>query len=418
MDLDNGAFTSETLTVGRDGLGAWRQSGGHLRTGALYVGNATDSNYFSVDEFDQTFQLSGGVVEVTGASGLRVGWNTRGTFVQTGGSASAPVVWVNTWGSVYRMEEGRLDTGYIQLERGRFELGGGEVVVTDDVRIDGDPASALIFDGGRFRAARVEVGSNDGGRIAWTSDTADVTVTHRLVLDRSSAIEAVPGATLHLEGADLEVAGADVEHKRGLSNLTLIFTNEPQDVSLLEVASVDRAQDPEGFVDNMAYGTVRIGCEGTPGSVRLADNNRHRASPEVMYLGELILAEGSTLDLNGRTLYLRRIENDGGQILDNGGSWWYVTDTGDFNGDGALTGLDIPGFKLALADTDAWSAATRRDGQYVGDFNGDGVFNGLDIVGFKGALGESTAIPEPATALAVLTGALTMVRRRAYRRNG
>ena len=59
---------------------------------------------------------------------------------------------------------------------------------------------------------------------------------------------------------------------------------------------------------------------------------------------------------------------------------------GDFNLDGVMNGLDIPGFKSALADVDAWSAACNVDGNLVGDFNGDGVLNGLDIPGFKTAL--------------------------------
>ena len=59
---------------------------------------------------------------------------------------------------------------------------------------------------------------------------------------------------------------------------------------------------------------------------------------------------------------------------------------GDFNGDGAVNGLDIPGFKAALADPAGWQASTGRDPNAIGDFNGDGTFNGLDIPGFKSAL--------------------------------
>ena len=59
---------------------------------------------------------------------------------------------------------------------------------------------------------------------------------------------------------------------------------------------------------------------------------------------------------------------------------------GDFNGDGAVNGLDIPGFKAALANPAGWQASTGRDPNAVGDFNGDGTFNGLDIPGFKSAL--------------------------------
>ena len=64
-----------------------------------------------------------------------------------------------------------------------------------------------------------------------------------------------------------------------------------------------------------------------------------------------------------------------------------VTTPGDFNGDGAFNGLDIPGFKQALAyGPEVYKQTTGIDPTIVGDFNGDGAFNGLDIPGFKAGL--------------------------------
>jgi hypothetical protein len=81
-----------------------------------------------------------------------------------------------------------------------------------------------------------------------------------------------------------------------------------------------------------------------------------------------------------------------------------ITDflTGDFDGNGAVNGLDIPGFKSALADPDAWSAAhpDRPHPDLLGDFDGNGAFNGLDIPGFKSALATGViagAAPLPAS---------------------
>jgi hypothetical protein len=84
---------------------------------------------------------------------------------------------------------------------------------------------------------------------------------------------------------------------------------------------------------------------------------------------------------------------------------------GDFDRNGAVNGLDIPGFKDALADPNLWSATTGYDANKLGDFDGNGVFNGLDIPGFKDAL-AGAAVPEPATMLLVLGGALCAIRRR------
>jgi hypothetical protein len=87
---------------------------------------------------------------------------------------------------------------------------------------------------------------------------------------------------------------------------------------------------------------------------------------------------------------------------------------GDFNGDGALNGLDIPGFKAALADPDAWTDNVARNAHRLGDFNGDGAFNGLDIPAFKTAL-AGAAVPEPVSIALVTAGMLGVLRRRRVR---
>ena len=66
---------------------------------------------------------------------------------------------------------------------------------------------------------------------------------------------------------------------------------------------------------------------------------------------------------------------------------------GDFDANGACNGLDIPDFKAALADPDAWAAnhPLRHHPDELGDFDGNGAFNGLDIPGFKQALAGGVA---------------------------
>ena len=87
---------------------------------------------------------------------------------------------------------------------------------------------------------------------------------------------------------------------------------------------------------------------------------------------------------------------------------------GDFNEDGVLNGLDIPGFKSALADPAAYYNETQIDPNVVGDFNGDTVFNGLDIPGFKTGL-AGAAVPEPLTLSLVAAGFGLLLRRRLSR---
>ena len=84
---------------------------------------------------------------------------------------------------------------------------------------------------------------------------------------------------------------------------------------------------------------------------------------------------------------------------------------GDFDRNGVLNGLDIPGFKDALADPALWSATNDISADLLGDFDGNGSFNGLDIPGFKDGL-AGTSVPEPATMVLLAAGAIAVWRRK------
>ena len=86
---------------------------------------------------------------------------------------------------------------------------------------------------------------------------------------------------------------------------------------------------------------------------------------------------------------------------------------GDFDGNGAVNGLDIPGCTDALGDPNLW-AVNNPDMPHpdsLGDFDFNGAFNGLDIPGFKAKLGGS-AVPEPGTLSLLALGAVGLLRRR------
>ena len=104
---------------------------------------------------------------------------------------------------------------------------------------------------------------------------------------------------------------------------SLTFEEGTESWSKLEAGSADQGADPAALADTFALATLQIG--GTDvGRLRLADRHDNQADgqqpPEAVYVENLILSAGSTLDLNGLTLYYVNLTDQGGSIAYNGGS--------------------------------------------------------------------------------------------------
>jgi hypothetical protein len=74
------------------------------------------------------------------------------------------------------------------------------------------------------------------------------------------------------------------------------------------VAGTDKGAFSEGFTDNFTYGTISVGG-GAPGMLRLVDlfdslnRNGPAGAAEALYIHDLAVGNGSTLDLNGLHVY-------------------------------------------------------------------------------------------------------------------
>ena len=129
--------------------------------------------------------------------------------------------------------------------------------------------------------------------------------------------------------------------------------------------SQDRGPIGTGFVDNFALGVLEV--QSTYLQLIDSADNASGADPEAMYIDSLIVTPGSTLDLNGLTVYARIAQIDGSIV---GGVVQVMGGVGEIT-------LDVPvSANLATpGQTDEWTFFGRRGMAVtiVADPGGDGT---------------------------------------------
>ena len=318
-----GLYSGSTGEVTVDGSGStWTNSGdtglyvGHYGQGTLNITNSgAVSNTYGYIGYGTT-----GVVTVDGSgstwtnsSYLIVGCEGQGTLNITNGGAvsnfggylghysgSTGAVTVDGDGSVWTNSSGLYVGGNNSFSGGTGELtvsNGGIVEVGDVLK---------VWDGGTL---------NMGA-------TGTVTVGGTMILVQDSTLTADAGATIHMTGSAFENESTNPDNLAGLGNLTLIFEGGSEGVDPFEVACEDMDAFMVGFDSNFALGTLQLGGADI-GYVQLVDDYDNRPDwegSEALYVENLILGAGSTLDLNGLNLYCRNFTDLGGSIDLNGGS--------------------------------------------------------------------------------------------------
>ena len=378
----------------------------------LNGGDAEDSTYGDGMGFTRVYSFLGWIEDKIDANGPETAWDGgSGNWVfdnnWTEGAPDATTGAIVEGGTAQVMTGGAADFLIVgRTGAGAVTQSNGTMTVSRSVTLGGATTGdgTYTLSGGVLDAPAVFVGYEGAGALRLTGSNARVD-TEVLAFGLDGSLEAAAGSSAHLTGpAMVAIASDDASAMAGLENVTLVFEGGVDHDSTLEIASQDRGPTMDGYDDNFALGTLEVG--GTnPADVVLVDEFFNSGVDEALYLDTLVLNPGSTLDLDGQTLYVRTIDDNGGALVENGGQWWRMVTLGDFNGDGALNGLDIPDFKAALADTEAWQSQSHISAIMAGDFTGDGAFNGLDIPGFKQALGSGVAaVPEPGVGLLVLTG--------------
>ena len=261
------------------------------------------------------------------------------------------------------------------LVTGSYELSGGQMIA------DTEYVGALVQSGGSHR------------------------VTSALSFDPWSTFTASNGSAIHHSGTVLVNSSATSANLSGLVNLNLIVEGEAN-VLAFEAAGKDLGAVAAGWTNNYVLGTLTLGnvetlaSSGTgSGAIKLVNsssNNSGWSGAEALYVNNLVLNAGATINLNGLHLY----------YLVNGvpHSFTGTLLPGDANLDGIVDQADYTAWYNGYGTAGGWSA---------GDFTGDRLVDQADYTAWYNAYGATGGtVPEPFSALLMIVGCLAVVGRR------
>ena len=160
--------------------------------------------------------------------------------------------------------------------------------------------------GGILVATDLFIGGEGEGSMHITGPGADLTVERTLRFGPHSTFTAIPDTAFHMTGSAFENESTDPAALAGLANLNLIFEGGTTDIDPFEVAGRDIGTAPEGWDLNFELGTLTLGGSAGVGQVVLVDtfdNQPGWDGSEALYVRNLVVGPGSTLDLNGLHLY-------------------------------------------------------------------------------------------------------------------
>ncbi len=294
MDIISGDLWEVLELIGVEGSGAIAQAGGTNEVGfTLRLG---------VEETGiGTYEIDNGEVLVGTA---KIAVRGTGFVTQTGGTVAARL---------------HLAIGYYPESTGTYTISGG-VLRAGELSID-------YVSHDEFAPA---TGGSDA-TLNVTNAAAQIIAAGHISFGPGAKFNAVEGTTIRIITSPTSLGhlpwfenfSTDPIALGGVSNLTLIVENDVADrACLVEVAGEDMGPVVEGFQDNFALDALQLGGQSGLGSVLLCDENDNRPGwegAEALYVGNLILGEGSVLNLDGYNLYYKTLVDNGGEVLLNGG---------------------------------------------------------------------------------------------------
>jgi hypothetical protein len=223
---------------------------------------------------------------------------------------------------------------------------------------------------------------------------AYIDVGGEFTIGANGSVVAAPGSVVHMTHDPNSTIAASFNNLSnteytlaGLDSVELSFEGGEALISTVEVGSLDMGPVCGGFPQNFSLATLRVGTAETSAQVTLADaqdngnRNGSGGSAEALYVDQLIVAENSTLNVNGLHVYYRVLVEDG-QIDLYGGTLEQVGPLGDLDEDQTVGLGDLA--------TLLGSYGTTSGVQYLqGDLDGDGDVDLADLSWLLGDYGET-----------------------------
>lgn len=280
--LAHGVATAADVTLGNQTTGVGRLS---VRTEA---GLAAQDIVIG--------QAGAGALTVAGGGTIYRAGTSRGSLTIAAETGSQGVVTVRDPGS-------KVNVSYSLYVGGTDSAPGGtaSLSIADSGTVDVSQ-SMKIWGGGTVSLGKT-------GRLVVSGQT--VTVAN------GAQYYAEPGATIEMKGTNLAIESTNPLNVAGLAQTTFLFAGGDSVTDSIEVAGLDRGQAWSSFGQNIALGSLQIGTNSDPSHVRLSDAlaNRGGTGSEVLYARHVEIGPGSSLDLNGLTLYTLEYANHGGTLL-------------------------------------------------------------------------------------------------------
>lgn len=325
-----GQLVAASESIGRWGLGFFTQTGGtNTVTGTVSVGTKAQGN--------GTYDLSGAGSRVSSGD-LVVGDAGKGTFIHSSGSALMPggvVVGKSVSGDgayQYSSTGNELSTPRLVVGdagKGAFTQNSGTISIAEGITLGygGTGVGTYTIGGGTLSTSDLVIGRDSGnshgtGSFIVNNAASSITVSSSLHIGLNGRLQAVEGTVIHLTGSHFSNASINPAAVAGLSNLTLIFEGGASQLDTFEVAGRNLGVSLLGLEDNFALHTLSIGGSqiGRLQLVDLFDNQPNWTGAETLYVENLILKQGSMLDLGKFNLHYGTFTDHGGMVLSNGGS--------------------------------------------------------------------------------------------------
>lgn len=206
-----------------------------------------------------------------------------------------------TIGSSVTLRGGNSDFGATTIGYNQFTAGGFNTSIVNHGTIDASTS------GGRILIKPRGTGTFSNAGSIFVRDNAILEITTSLTIPDPSSVSVSAAGTLRL-GGNLMVAEDDPETLPG--SIQFNGSGTAQSPQLFEVRSQDLGLSHSGFFDNFAINALSLSNSTYVKLVNQSDN-ASGAEPEVLYAKSIVIPTGTTLDLNGLSVYTTSLQQSG-----------------------------------------------------------------------------------------------------------